>query len=449
LYWWNGVNWVRSGTELIYNGSYVPPLNANYDFETDLSGWSVAGNTALARITTDFYSGSACMQITHTGAGGGANCLGLNYGGSLPKIPYTTAIRVKGVGSTIGKTVTLQSNETGGSQPGAGMLFGSIVLTSGWQVVQATGTPVQSDRAGTNILLGLNSGVSSDVWLVDVAGIVPLSRMYTDGDIVIGSDGGTYMDVRPTIASPKPWGSSVADPNFTDWVPLGYGSPSQLHRVGTYLARPVANAVFPGTTYYATDSLGTWISDGTQWILIAQRPAFGLTSMLGTAPWNTPYDGMECVLVDSLSAPTYQWHFRYNASSSSAYKWEFIGGADWISMDENDVTTTSVNPTYALIGTLGVLIVPRNGEYIIDFATNYYNSVVGQYAYSFIFHGGSNTSLGVYHNNPTAGVWVTVGGRTVKATLNAGNQVDLRHAVGSGTGHFGQRSLSIRPVRVS
>jgi hypothetical protein len=41
----------------------------------------------------------------------------------------------------------------------------------------------------------------------------------------------------------------------------------------------------------------------------------------------TPVDGQEHILVDSITVPTYVWRFRYNAGSTSPYKWEFIGGA--------------------------------------------------------------------------------------------------------------------------
>jgi hypothetical protein len=47
----------------------------------------------------------------------------------------------------------------------------------------------------------------------------------------------------------------------------------------------------------------------------------------GTSLPANPADGQEAILVDSLTNPTYQWRFRYNAGSTSAYKWEFIGGA--------------------------------------------------------------------------------------------------------------------------
>ena len=41
----------------------------------------------------------------------------------------------------------------------------------------------------------------------------------------------------------------------------------------------------------------------------------------GTTLPASPVDGQEAILVDSVTNPTYQWRFRYNAGSTSAYKW--------------------------------------------------------------------------------------------------------------------------------
>lgn len=42
---------------------------------------------------------------------------------------------------------------------------------------------------------------------------------------------------------------------------------------------------------------------------------------------SSPTNGQEHILVDSITLPTYQWRFRYNAGSNYADKWEFVGGA--------------------------------------------------------------------------------------------------------------------------
>jgi hypothetical protein len=124
---------------------------------------------------------------------------------------------------------------------------------------------------------------------------------YTDGDIVVGADGITYICVRPTSAAPVPWASTQ----------------------------------YPG------------------------KPAYGTTLPA------SPVDGQEAILVDSVTNPTYQWRFRYNAGSTSAYKWEFVGGASLFSSVPTQESTASTS--FTDLATVGPqIIVPRNGEYDIE-----------------------------------------------------------------------------------
>lgn len=70
------------------------------------------------------------------------------------------------------------------------------------------------------------------------------------------------------------------------------------------------------------------------------------TGNYGTAFPASPVDGQEYTLVDSTSNPSYIWRFRYNNGSSSAYKWEFVGGSYL------EGTTT--------------LTIPRAGDYYVE-----------------------------------------------------------------------------------
>lgn len=83
----------------------------------------------------------------------------------------------------------------------------------------------------------------------------------------------------------------------------------------------------------------------------------------GTSLPASPVDGQEAILVDVLGGANYSWRFRYNASSSSPRKWEFIGGTPWMVAD-------SANP-----GTQGAgwhelstpaLTIPRSGYYMVE-----------------------------------------------------------------------------------
>lgn len=99
----------------------------------------------------------------------------------------------------------------------------------------------------------------------------------------------------------------------------------------------------------------------------------------GTSLPASPADGQEAILVDSLTNPTYQWRFRYNAGSASAYKWEFIGGSPAISIVDNSGSTTSASYA-ALSGPAGPQItLPRAGDYIIRHGAHVWSANTGIY----------------------------------------------------------------------
>ena len=81
----------------------------------------------------------------------------------------------------------------------------------------------------------------------------------------------------------------------------------------------------------------------------------------------SPTDGQEHILVDSTTAPTYAWRFRYNASSLSSFKWEFVGG----SPASSAVDTSSDELTGAAVTTYQdfngpTFTLPRAGDYDIE-----------------------------------------------------------------------------------
>jgi hypothetical protein len=80
----------------------------------------------------------------------------------------------------------------------------------------------------------------------------------------------------------------------------------------------------------------------------------------------TPTDGQEAILTDSLTVPTYAWRMRYNASSTSAYKWEYMGGTPMRSIV--DTSETNANSAFVDLPTVGPqLTTPRDGDYELHF----------------------------------------------------------------------------------
>ena len=94
-----------------------------------------------------------------------------------------------------------------------------------------------------------------------------------------------------------------------------------------------------------------------------QTPGASTIAGIGTSLPASPSDGAEYTLVDSLTAPTYSWKFRYVAAKASN-KWVFIGGAaasSYVATGEGVVGTT-----YAALATAGPsFTVPVAGDYLV------------------------------------------------------------------------------------
>jgi len=65
----------------------------------------------------------------------------------------------------------------------------------------------------------------------------------------------------------------------------------------------------------------------------------------------SPTDGLEVILVDSLTLPTYAWHLKYQAGIIDANKWVYVGGSPL----EHDITAAEVtnSATYVDLATVG------------------------------------------------------------------------------------------------
>jgi len=92
-------------------------------------------------------------------------------------------------------------------------------------------------------------------------------------------------------------------------------------------------------------------------------PGLAANLNYGTTLPPSPADGQEAILVDSTTAPTYQWRFRYNAGhTGDANKWEYVGGAPAEVFDTADFTVPqnwnmAPNPQFT---------VPRAGLYTLE-----------------------------------------------------------------------------------
>ena len=144
-----------------------------------------------------------------------------------------------------------------------------------------------------------------------------------------------------------------------NWHAVGVTS-GQINLSGVYASRPPFGSVPVGTTYFATDSLGTFRTDGSAWVLVQQMALPVVPGNLGLVPG--PYDGQEVALiVDATNG--IKWRFRYNSSSASVYKWEFVGGSALTASIDTQEAPVSTG-AWSDAATVGPSItIPRAGQY--------------------------------------------------------------------------------------
>jgi hypothetical protein len=177
----------------------------------------------------------------------------------------------------------------------------------------------------------------------------------------------------------------------------------------------------------------------------------------------TGYDGQE-VFFQSTTAGTgggasnsmadvgAVWHLRYRAASSSAYKWEFVGGGDLIAGVATSESTTSA--TYTDLATVGpVITLPLAGDYKIATTATVVNSSAGSGgAVSFSVSGAAANTATDADSIRITTVSVTVlqaSSVSVSKTGLTAAAVTMRYRLTvSGTATFTSRVLTAVPIRV-
>jgi len=184
------------------------------------------------------------------------------------------------------------------------------------------------------------------------------------------------------------------------------------------------------------NNTGVW----SPWVLRAPTLSYG-TSLPAS-----PYDGQEAILVDSTTNPSYQWRFRYNAGSTSAYKWEFVGGAETIARSATNVSTTST--TSVDLGGISITL-PRDGDYNARFSLVTYLNVASGNTFANLFVNAFDSGIDTSVVFTTAFTQVGDGTSGRLSGVSGGRVITLRHSVTAGTGNWPIRALAVVPVRVS
>ena len=216
---------------------------------------------------------------------------------------------------------------------------------------------------------------------------------------------------------------------------------------GTGADLPVAGDLTKGITQLsaAPASLGSPIA-------LAETDKRVIPTVSATIPSN-PINGQ--LWLYRNASPAYTWMFRYNASSSSAYKWEFIGGAHASSHDTTSQTITLGTGYVGAPTSSAILYLPFTGTYMTGHEMSGTISAAGcqmvmslGLGYTTETVSDDNSVIATTHtaNAPvslqrfdtitatTANIYII--GRWKRATATTGNVTVLRHA------------LSAIPVRV-
>jgi len=179
-------------------------------------------------------------------------------------------------------------------------------------------------------------------------------------------------------------------------------------------------------------------------------PAAPFTIPYGTSLPASPTDGQLAILVDSITNPTYQWEFRYNLGSTSAYKWEFVGGTPGV---VNDMSDASVN--LAATGTWYYFsppinfTLPRAGQYLVTGSIRVFNNTGTANAQPYI--GFANLWGGQHYISLEQGKGGHLHEEYVTTQSAAGVQTSLMIGTVIATGGYfcSMKSLQVTPMKVA
>ena len=176
-----------------------------------------------------------------------------------------------------------------------------------------------------------------------------------------------------------------------------------------------------------------------------QGPPGSSGAGIGTVLPVSPVNDQEYILVDSLTAPTYQWLFRYLAAKASN-RWLFIGGAGL----RSEVATAEVTSsgTYVALATPGPSVtLPLAGIYDLAFGCHTSNKT-GFMSFDFGVTGAVDLDS---IENAWFGSFDGGGGglsRIIRKTLAANQLAVIAKYRGQAGCQWKQRWLSVTPVAV-
>ena len=287
-----------------------------------------------------------------------------------------------------------------------------------------TASVCEASLAVTSASVASDLYASADVTLAAGDVLIPLCYQNTAGVLALSGNPQTFFAVQKIDSGSQ--------------GPAGVGG---ITLQGLYAARPAATAVAAGTTYYATDCMGTFRSDGTAWTLVAQGTPLVAASALDSAPWSTPYHGMRVQI--QIQEGT-NWTFQYNVNSTSAYKWEFNGGSPQSAAQSASaaVTAGGWNPGGPQITP------PRSGEYIGHASAMF--TVTGAMLLGLgLWPPSGLVSDSTFHTNAVVQYNALECNWRPMGAVTGGQTINTAYYAGAAGANVQARRLSILPIRIS
>lgn len=182
------------------------------------------------------------------------------------------------------------------------------------------------------------------------------------------------------------------------------------------------------------------------------------TSAISGGPPTSPTDG-DIWIASAVDTNGTRWTFQYNAGSSSAYKWEFIGGAPMTAhYDYPGGVSLGVSTFVTLTGCQ--VTIPRNGDYTLEGScTLETGATSGRIEFIAIFAQNGNsmstpagTSYFGYSNivSTTGGMDFPMAGHYPATALVANDVISVMGWCNGSTGNLGRLGrLAVTPVRIS
>jgi hypothetical protein len=184
----------------------------------------------------------------------------------------------------------------------------------------------------------------------------------------------------------------------------------------------------------------------------SQGPAGGyiFSSPLSDGPPSNPVDG-QVWIATHVDTNGVCWMFRYNADSSSPYKWEFIGGSPKRDEITSQAGTTNWQTGEYLDGP--TVSIARAGDYRFDFGAEISTNLATYGALMFVI----NATRGVhphciFNQYFVQSEWETMMNAGVFLAIPAGESIRAYYQVygsGGGGAYFQSRFIRVTPIRIA